>query len=232
MVGERLQELYDFLNKKGLVKNKRNFCDVLGIDYGSLSKYLTNKVNLSVNNLNFQNYKKLGINLEWLLTGEGEMFRNEQTQELAVQKAVRIPLLRQSVSCGPGIDWTNADNIEGYIEPITVITRGLKHLYALHASGTSMVGAGINDGDLLFFNADEHQPISDDIYIFAFAGDVYCKFLRFDKLGMRVKIFSVEKRSLEEMELIKIVPAEDPEFHLFGRVICWVRENRIMHHRR
>ncbi len=176
--------------------------------------------------------KQFDIDAKWLLTGEGEMFRNEQTQELAVQKAVRIPLLRQSVSCGPGIDWTNADNIEGYIEPITAITRGLKHLYALHASGTSMVGAGINDGDLLFFNADEHQPISDDIYIFAFAGDVYCKFLRFDKLGMRVKIFSVEKRSLEEMELIKIVPAEDPEFHLFGRVICWVRENRIMHHRR
>lgn len=175
--------------------------------------------------------KQFDIDAKWLLTGEGEMFRNEQTQELAVQKAVRIPLLRQSVSCGPGIDWTNADNIEGYIEPITAITRGLKHLYALHASGTSMVGAGINDGDLLFFNADEHQPISDDIYIFAFAGDVYCKFLRFDKLGMRVKIFSVEKRSLEEMELIKIVPAEDPEFHLFGRVICWVRENRIMHHR-
>lgn len=176
--------------------------------------------------------KQFDIDAKWLLTGEGEMFRNEQTQELAVQKAVRIPLLRQSVSCGPGIDWTNADNIEGYIEPITAITRGLKHLYALHASGTSMVGAGINDGDLLFFNADEHQPISDDIYIFAFAGDVYCKFLRFDKLGMRVKIFSVEKRSLEEMELIKIVPAEDPEFHLFGRVICWVRENRIMHRRR
>lgn len=176
--------------------------------------------------------KQFDIDAKWLLTGEGEMFRNEQTQELAVQKTVRIPLLRQSVSCGPGIDWTNADNIEGYIEPITAITRGLKHLYALHASGTSMVGAGINDGDLLFFNADEHQPISDDIYIFAFAGDVYCKFLRFDKLGMRVKIFSVEKRSLEEMELIKIVPAEDPEFHLFGRVICWVRENRIMHHRR
>ncbi len=176
--------------------------------------------------------KQFDIDAKWLLTGEGEMFRNEQTQELTVQKAVRIPLLRQSVSCGPGIDWTDADNIEGYIEPITAITRGLKHLYALHASGTSMVGAGINDGDLLFFDADEHQPISDDIYIFAFAGDVYCKFLRFDKLGMRVKIFSVEKRSLEEMELIKIVPAEDPEFHLFGRVICWVRENRIMHHRR
>ena len=94
--------------------------------------------------------KQFDIDAKWLLTGEGEMFRNEQTQELAVQKAVRIPLLRQSVSCGPGIDWTNADNIEGYIEPITAITRGLKHLYALHASGTSMVGAGINDGDLLY----------------------------------------------------------------------------------
>lgn len=232
MIGDRLKYLYNVMLDKGIVSNKREFSEKLNIKYGNLSKYLNNQVNLSIDDNNFMNFKNENISLEWLLTGEGEMFRNEQTQELAVQKAVRIPLLRQSVSCGPGIDWTNADNIEGYIEPITAITRGLKHLYALHASGTSMVGAGINDGDLLFFNADEHQPISDDIYIFAFAGDVYCKFLRFDKLGMRVKIFSVEKRSLEEMELIKIVPVEDPEFHLFGRVICWVRENRIMHHRR
>lgn len=224
-----LQRIRQIINAKDISDTK--FAESLGVKQTAFSSMFL-RDSMPKSDLLKAIVEIYNINSKWLLTGEGEMFRNEQTQELAVQKAERIPLLRQSVSCGPGIDWTDADNIEGYIEPITAITRGLKHLYALHASGTSMVGAGINDGDLLFFDADEHQPISDDIYIFAFAGDVYCKFLRFDKLGMRVKIFSVEKRSLEEMELIKIVPAEDPEFHLFGRVICWVRENRIMHHRR
>ena len=59
MIGERLQELYEALLGKGLITNKKDFSDILGIDYGSLSKYFTNKVNLSLNNLNYGNYKKL-----------------------------------------------------------------------------------------------------------------------------------------------------------------------------
>lgn len=74
MVGKRLQTLYDFLLEKGIITSKKDFSDVLGIDYGSLSKYFTNKVNLSLNDLNYLNYKKLGVNIDWLLTGEGEMF--------------------------------------------------------------------------------------------------------------------------------------------------------------
>ena len=85
MIGERLKTLYDKLIEKGLVSNKKDFSDALGIDYGSLSKYLTNKVNLSINNLNYSNYKKLGINIDWLLTGEGEMFQSD------APSAQRIP---------------------------------------------------------------------------------------------------------------------------------------------
>lgn len=85
MIGERLQILYDKLVEKGVVANKKDFSDVLGIDYGSLSKYISNKVNLSINNLNYSNYKKLGINIDWLLTGEGEIFRSEG-EDVSIKK--------------------------------------------------------------------------------------------------------------------------------------------------
>ena len=89
-VGTRLQSLYEALIEKRLIKNKREFSEKLGLDYGSLNKYLTGKVNLSINNLNFLNYEKLGINLEWLLTGKGQMFSCEPKivplQFLEIQK--------------------------------------------------------------------------------------------------------------------------------------------------
>lgn len=85
MIGERLQTLYDKLLEKGVVANKKDFSDVLGIDYGSLSKYISNKVNLSINNLNYSNYKKIGINIDWLLTGEGEMFITDAAESAPLQ---------------------------------------------------------------------------------------------------------------------------------------------------
>lgn len=85
MIGERLKTLYDKLLEKGVVANKKDFSDVLGIDYGSLSKYISNKVNLSINNLNYSNYKKIGINIDWLLTGEGEMFITDVAESAPLQ---------------------------------------------------------------------------------------------------------------------------------------------------
>lgn len=103
MIGERLKTLYDKLIEKGLVSNKKDFSDALGIDYGSLSKYLTNKVNLSINNLNYSNYKKLGINIDWLLTGEGEMFQSE------APSAQRIPAELVSGGGEEGIPFYDID---------------------------------------------------------------------------------------------------------------------------
>ena len=85
MIGERLKTLYDKLLEKGVVANKKDFSDVLGIDYGSISKYISNKVNLSINNLNYSNYKKIGINIDWLLTGEGEMFITDVAESAPLQ---------------------------------------------------------------------------------------------------------------------------------------------------
>ena len=225
MIGNRLQELYDKMIKQGLVINKRDFSEKLNIKYGNLSKYLTNQVNLSIDNNNFTNFEKMGVNIKWLLTGEGEMFTSENT--LPAVKQSSIPLLRQTVSCGPGQDWQDADNIESYIEPLSLAAHG-KELYAFRSRGISMVGTGIQDGDILIFDGAKDQQLQDDIYVFGYNGEAFCKFLRFDIFSDKIHIYSVHNKDLDKADLLRTLDSGTEGFKIFGRVLCWIHENRLM----
>lgn len=175
--------------------------------------------------------KKWNVSAEWLLTGEGEMFRENHTLPAS---SARIPVLRQRVSCGPGQEWQDEDIVDGYIEPFGAFPslRNAK-LYAFRVSGTSMVGAGINDGDIVLFDASsDASDIRDDLYVFAFDGAVYCKLLKFEPLGKKISIYSLHSPELDKAELVKELRTEDisttENFHLFGRVLAWLHENRLM----
>ena len=175
--------------------------------------------------------KKWNVSAEWLLTGEGEMFRENHTLPAS---SARIPVLRQRVSCGPGQEWQDEDIVDGYIEPFGAFPslRNAK-LYAFRVSGTSMVGAGINDGDIVLFDAASgEEPARDDLYVFAFGGAVYCKLLKFEPLERKIRIYSLHSPELDKAELVKELHSGDPstieDFHLFGRVLAWLHENRLM----
>ncbi|MCL2210205.1 MAG: S24 family peptidase [Treponema sp.] len=140
----------------------------------------------------------------------------------------QIPLLRQKVSCGPGQPWDNENNIERYVSVFDLIPR-LKtgKVYALHVTGSSMLGAGIKDGDIVLFDADKAQDTRDGTYVFSLDGDVYCKRLEFDALARIVKVFSVRAAELEKAELVMSFKADDIELaerlNIFGRVFSWIR---------
>lgn len=169
--------------------------------------------------------KNYGINSNWLLTGEGEMFIKTADSEIA-PVGHQIPLLRQKVSCGPGQHWEDEANIDRYVSVFDLIPR-LKtgRVYALPVSGSSMLGAGIKDGDIVLFCADSNQTTSDGIYVFSLDGDVYCKRLEFDALTRQVKIFSVRVADLEKAELAMSFKADDStqsdRLQIFGRVFAW-----------
>ena len=178
------------------------------------------------------------LNASWLLTGEGEPFLQAATGSQGTLPAnsgsVKIPLLRQKVSCGPGQNWEESDAIESYIEPLgffPALTRA--KVYAFRVSGVSMTGVGIMDGDVVLFDANPEQNLRDDIYVFAWGGEVYCKLLRFDKLKKEIYIYSVMNRDLTEAELLKVIKQDDPAtasaFRVFGRVVAWMHENRLMY---
>ena len=178
------------------------------------------------------------LNASWLLTGEGEPFLQEPTGSQGTLPAnsgsVKIPLLRQKVSCGPGQNWEESDAIESYIEPLgffPALTRA--KVYAFRVSGVSMTGVGIMDGDVVLFDANPEQNLRDDIYVFALDGEVYCKLLRFDRLKKEIYVYSVLNKDLTEAELLKVIKQDDvassSAFHLFGRVLAWMHENRLMY---
>lgn len=221
----QLNALYTELHNKGVVSNKKEFAEWLGIKPGNLHLYLNDEIQLSINSRNFKKITNSGISLNWLLTGEGEMFTSENT--LPAVKQSSIPLLRQTVSCGPGQDWQDADNIESYIEPLSLAAHG-KELYAFRSRGISMVGTGIQDGDILIFDGAKDQQLQDDIYVFGYNGEAFCKFLRFDIFSGKIHIYSVHNKDLDKAELLRTLDSGTEGFQIFGRVLCWIHENRLM----
>ena len=169
---------------------------------------------------------KFQLNPDWLLTGEGEMYR-EKKEILPESVPQKIPLLRQTVSCGPGQDWESGDNVESYIEPLGLVTRG-KQLCAFRSRGISMAGVGIQDGDILIFNADKSQELQDDVYIFGYNGEAFCKLLRFDSFSKKIHVYSVPNKDLDRAELLRTLDSSAESFQIFGRVLCWIHENHIM----
>jgi SOS-response transcriptional repressor LexA len=168
---------------------------------------------------------KYKINSNWLLTGEGEMFVKTSGNEIA-RVSHQIPLLRQKVSCGPGQHWEDETNIDRYVSVFDLVPR-LKtgKVYAVPVNGSSMLGAGIKDGDIVLFEADTDKLTSDGIYVFSLDGDVYCKRLEFDALTRQIKVFSVRVADLEKAELAMNFKADDSalsdRLQIFGRVFAW-----------
>lgn len=208
--------------------SQKDLADSLGIQKSVVSEIESGKRELS-KNVMIALMNKFNVSTDWLLTGEGEMFRGEtrNVEYMPVAESSKIPLLRQTVSCGPGQEWETGDNVESYIEPLGLVT-DKKQLCAFRSRGVSMIGAGIQDGDILIFDGAKNQSLHDDIYVFGFNGEAYCKFLRFDVFAGKIHIYSVHQKDLDKAELIKTLDSSTDGFQIFGRVICWIHENRLM----
>lgn len=219
---EVLNRLLKYYNKPFFQIEK-----ILNLSNGTLGKYRDGRINLPKSLI--YGLEKANLNVDYFLTGNGSPDSSqEDTQEEApvVSSAAKIPLLRQKVSCGPGAEWQSEDNVEKYIEPIRQFARG--KVYAFHANGISMLGAGINDGDIIFFDGSTDQSVSDGIYVFGLDGEAYCKLLRFEPLENKVMVYSVQKPDLRDAELIRSIDADSDDFRIFGRVLAWLHENSVL----
>ncbi|MDR1362940.1 MAG: hypothetical protein LBJ35_02680 [Spirochaetaceae bacterium] len=173
-----------------------------------------------------------GISADWFLTGKSEMllapFSTQAGREVArTDETYRVPLLRQQVSCGKGANWEDEQNIKDYIDIFSLVPRlNAGRLFAFTVQGTSMIGAGIKNGDYVLFNSDVSHYSADGIYVFALDNEVYCKRLEFDKLSKKIKIYSVRVADLEKAELLTSLDIDETEFadrfRIFGRVVSWL----------
>jgi SOS-response transcriptional repressor LexA len=178
---------------------------------------------------------RLNFNPLWLETGEGEIIlspsslSSQSGQDLVkTGEGYKVPLLRQKVSCGPGVDWQDENNIVDYIDVFDRIPRlKFERLFALCVQGSSMLGAGIRNGDYVLFDSAKDQWPHDGIYVFALDGEVYCKRLEFDMT--KIKIYSVRFTDLDKAELMVTLDSKDTStadrLTIFGRVLYWVHPN-------
>ena len=166
------------------------------------------------------------VNAHWLLTGEGEMFTKIESEKVPCVKDIMVPVLSQKASCGSGVEWNSEQNITEYISLATLSPALSGKVYGFRVVGTSMLGTGIKDGDIVIFDASPDQNLTDGIYVFSLDGDAYCKRLEFDRLANRIKIYSVRVADLEKAELLRTLDSTDEgfaeRFQLFGKVFSWV----------
>ena len=112
--------------ESGRTPSVREIATEVGCSYSTVSRYLTEMMSRGV------------------ITREGGMY---ETETIAKMNLETVPVaVVGSVSCGP---LTFAEeNIEEYIKlPKSLLGAG--KFFILHASGQSMIGAGIEDGDLV-----------------------------------------------------------------------------------
>lgn len=217
--------------KKACNLNNKQLEEKLGLANGYINDIERGK-NKNPSKLITALFEILRISPNWIFSGKGTMYLDDDVPS-AVETS--IPLLRQTVSCGPGQEWGDSDNIECYIKPLELVPalKG-KHIFAFRVRGTSMVGAGINDGDVLLFDGSQEQTFADDLYVFALDGSVFCKWIKFDSISRRIEIYSLHTSDISKAELIRTIDGNDDignkTFHVFGRVLAWIHENRLTYH--
>jgi SOS-response transcriptional repressor LexA len=232
-------------------KNRAELPKILGVRPQYLSDLKSGKSRNPGSDFTIALINKMGVNPLWLESGAGDPFLKQgiganadyaplavktasgiQTvgeASTAVAKPYRVPVLKQKVSCGPGLDWETENNIEAIVEIDALIPNlGLGRVFAIKAHGSSMLGAGIRGGDYLFFDASTEMRLVDGIYVFSLDGDVFCKRLEFDKLARKVSIFSVRNPDIEKAELLMTLDTSGSDFAdrfcLFGRVVRLLRK--------
>ncbi|SFB88303.1 Phage repressor protein C, contains Cro/C1-type HTH and peptisase s24 domains [Brevinema andersonii] len=224
-VGKRLRQAR---KEKGITQVK--LCEILDIPQSNLARYENDRGHLTYEKLD--KISKIGINIEWLITGKGEMFRsggetgvtvtNNNTELAKTEKkdVVKIPLLDVKASAGLGLI-NYQEEIKDYIGiPIRFLGGYLpKSVALLFASGDSMEPV-IQSGDLLLVSPNDKELISDSIYILRVFDE-----LRVKKLIRRVNGNILIKSENPNYGSEEILPTEweDNNIEIVARVIRVIR---------
>lgn len=224
-MNERLREV-----RLSIGGSQKAFGERFGIAQQTYANYETGKV--AVPDAFKQQLADMGINLHWLITGEGSMQLTEgtitepgpgyptraaQPKGLAIITAeldsVPIPLICQKLSAGIGQMW----NEDAFTDDIIAIpTKMLKRFGGYKLGGAEVRGDSmqptISNGDLVIFAA---QMISGNgVYALSIDGEVYVKRLEFDPFENTVNVISDNEKYLP-----RLLPRDNDRIQILGKVI-------------
>ncbi|MGD1832520.1 MAG: LexA family transcriptional regulator [Sphaerochaetaceae bacterium] len=229
MSSERLKKIRQY---KGM--SQRAFGELLGIPQTTYANYESGKA-IMPDELK-KTLAKMGINLHWLITGEGPMTLDGEAAPASVSAVssgsyvsakgklvatempdggLSVPIIKQRISAGPGQIWTDADILEGLRLPILnrFVRPGQKgHVFGAEVRGDSMTGVQLFDGDFVFFVHGEVE--GDGIYVLAVDDEVFVKRVHFNPFDKTVTIKS------ENVKYDPVTVSAD-RVHLLGKVVGW-----------
>lgn len=179
---------------------------------------------------------EMDIDLNWLVTGEGEMFNSGSTSGKfsrssnlgeppstpdppALQKGVEfIPMTDLKLSAGPGEEWgSGAETGELLAVPRKIFDR--------YRSLCSTFGAATVSGDSMEPTLKNGEPVvfasglidTDGIYVIAIHGELFVKRLSLDLLDNQVTIISDNQFYPE-----KTYPIDREGLRILGKVVFWI----------
>lgn len=136
---------------------------------------------------------------------------------------VRVPQLDLPAGAGPGDEMDTEPEIVRWLDVAKAwadqhFPRHLQHIRVLTARGDSMVGAGIQDGDLLFVDTGITRYDGDGNYVLRFRDGWQVKRLRADMLSQRLEVVSMLE-SREESRTV--MPEQETNLSIGGKVSAW-----------
>jgi hypothetical protein len=216
---ERFTAIYEINSKK-----KQQFADFLGIpsttvsDIGLFKREPSKGILLKLTS-------KFGVNLHWMLTGEGDMFLKSPEKALvkADKTGLKVPVLQLKDKWSPGLNWRSDKSIWDLNGVFRELPSTVEGLFAFRVQGSSMLGAGIRHGDYVLFDSTENQKFWDGIHVIGFNCELCCRRIEFD-IGCK-RIFSVRVADLAQAFLIETVNDDSDRLEILGRVYYWLHPN-------
>ncbi len=226
--------------------SQKTFGASLGLSQGTYQKYESGMASFP-DDLKLQLAERYGINLHWLITGEGQMHvrkrkadmdddfvaiggdvvvdnlptrmrDNRKEREDALKDSVVVEMTSLRLSAGPGQEWTDA-SVTG--EKLCIPKRVARR----YPHNSDFAGAQVI-GDSMEPTLHDGEPVvyvrefiqGDGIYVLAVNGELLVKRLQFDRIFNRLHNIS---------DNTKYRPVEIPlegldNVRILGKVVIWV----------
>lgn len=176
-INERLSIIFKSINI-----NQTSFAKSLGISVGNISDIMNAKINPSSQSLQ-KMAEVYHINLNWLLTGDGEMFIKE------ADRPIKIPIydIKANAGFGKNGDFGNPP-VRGYFElDDTLLSKYKGRVRVIEVEGDSMTPTFFPGQFVVFV---ESLIQSDGIYIINKNGSILIKRLQFKSAENKIIVIS------------------------------------------
>ena len=212
-VGKRLKELRICKNMTQLEMG-----DMLDIPQSNLYRYESDVSKLTTEKL--EKIHQLGVNVNWLITGEGEMFRNNNPstntliEDLSV---IKIPMIDVKASAGQGMV-NYIEDIKDFIslpENILPAYTNKKNLAIIEIMGDSMEPT-IKNGEIVILDTGVQEIRSGSVYLIRVFDDLRVK--RIDR-KMNGNIVIMSDNAVYPPEELAFEELENSPLHIIGIII-------------